>query len=615
MPIRVRCTECDSEYNLADKLAGKKIRCKKCENIIAVPAEEIMDVTEAADDAATAARKAAVSKSKAPAVAVADEEDEPRRKRRHADEDDEESPKRKSKSGKKKLPLAWIIGGSVAAVLLIVGVILAIVLTRSKKVDAIAVTADQINKEFKSDRTGADKKYKDKVIEVEGVLYSPPAVDDARQPFILLKDASDKSPVPPLVRFVFEAAGKDKVMALKQGQKVKARGAFFDFLVFPTATKSELVDVDSVGGSDKGTKDDKGRKDDKGPSPGPTDPPLSPWTVRSDSGLTLPIPEKVTGNIALVPNALVVFPSTPSPYVLLHRIHPGTGARHLHVFDLRTRLPKGFGSTEIQGAVSPYRLSPDGEFLCYVENGTRDVKVRSMATGKDIGKGPREPFGKGFGFIDFRADGHLLTGQANNDETVFTVNDPKTDTSRLFSHPISANPARLTLSPNRRYLAGINAKAGRLVVIGLSDEKIHGEAPFSEIRGTGWVHAMAFSPDGKFLSAVHGMPKRYINTWDMQTGSLVSKYELPAVLPQNQQPQVLQNTRWPLQWLPDNAGWLIDEHLLVDAQTGQVTGQLPKLQDYSPVSRRVLGGGYYVDDRVGGLNKAGLIKFELLPKK
>jgi predicted Zn finger-like uncharacterized protein len=40
MPIRVQCPGCAAEYKLADTLAGKKIRCKKCEAIVPVPKAE-----------------------------------------------------------------------------------------------------------------------------------------------------------------------------------------------------------------------------------------------------------------------------------------------------------------------------------------------------------------------------------------------------------------------------------------------------------------------------------------------------------------------------------------------------------------------------------------------
>jgi hypothetical protein len=55
MPIRVLCPQCETSYNLADTLAGKKIRCKKCEAIVAVPAANAPASAPAAAPAAKAA--------------------------------------------------------------------------------------------------------------------------------------------------------------------------------------------------------------------------------------------------------------------------------------------------------------------------------------------------------------------------------------------------------------------------------------------------------------------------------------------------------------------------------------------------------------------------------
>jgi hypothetical protein len=46
MPIRVCCPQCGANYNLADSLAGKKIRCKKCQGIVPVPTASVTDEEE-----------------------------------------------------------------------------------------------------------------------------------------------------------------------------------------------------------------------------------------------------------------------------------------------------------------------------------------------------------------------------------------------------------------------------------------------------------------------------------------------------------------------------------------------------------------------------------------
>src|SRR5947207_2091232 len=105
MSIRIRCPECETVYTLTDTTAGKKIRCKKCQGVIAVPQADAEAVT------APASKKDEVTKAKTRPAPARDEEDEPRPKRRR-DEDDEDEPRPKKKKGrgdKKKLPMGWII--------------------------------------------------------------------------------------------------------------------------------------------------------------------------------------------------------------------------------------------------------------------------------------------------------------------------------------------------------------------------------------------------------------------------------------------------------------------------------------------------------------------------
>ena len=39
MAIRVRCSACAADYQVADRLAGKKIRCTKCQAVVSVPGD------------------------------------------------------------------------------------------------------------------------------------------------------------------------------------------------------------------------------------------------------------------------------------------------------------------------------------------------------------------------------------------------------------------------------------------------------------------------------------------------------------------------------------------------------------------------------------------------
>lgn len=105
MPIQTVCPECDSVYLLADQQAGKKVRCKKCQAVIEVPAPP-------------AKRTAVRGDAGKPAAAVTPRRAAPTRRPRDDDEDDWDEPRdasaRKSVAKKSGSALPWIIGGVAA---------------------------------------------------------------------------------------------------------------------------------------------------------------------------------------------------------------------------------------------------------------------------------------------------------------------------------------------------------------------------------------------------------------------------------------------------------------------------------------------------------------------
>jgi predicted Zn finger-like uncharacterized protein len=136
MPIQAQCPDCDASYNLADDQEGKKVRCKKCQTAFTVgdskPRREEKPAKNGSDRRplrAPTAKSASGSR---------------RRSDRDRDDDVEDRrPRRREREIKKSgPPMALIIGGSVAAAVLVVGGII-----------GLAVYANKSNKEDKKDST------------------------------------------------------------------------------------------------------------------------------------------------------------------------------------------------------------------------------------------------------------------------------------------------------------------------------------------------------------------------------------------------------------------------------------------------------------------------------
>ncbi len=111
MSIKTTCPECDKEYNLADTMEGKTVKCKGCGNPFTV---------ESGDEASTAvAAKPANGKASATATRAA----KPSVKKRAADDDDDDDDEESEAPPKKKGGMGvWLLvgGGLVAFMMLFV---------------------------------------------------------------------------------------------------------------------------------------------------------------------------------------------------------------------------------------------------------------------------------------------------------------------------------------------------------------------------------------------------------------------------------------------------------------------------------------------------------------
>jgi hypothetical protein len=121
MPIPVVCPGCSARLGAPEPTAGKTIRCPRCKAPIAVP--EVLDGIEEPAPVQVAPRKPPVR-----AAAPDDEDDDrPRKRSRPAydeDEDDEDRPRRKR--GRRRAaagpPVGLLVGGGLAALLVLGGV-------------------------------------------------------------------------------------------------------------------------------------------------------------------------------------------------------------------------------------------------------------------------------------------------------------------------------------------------------------------------------------------------------------------------------------------------------------------------------------------------------------
>lgn len=129
MPISTTCPRCYTDYSLADHLRGKKVRCKKCGEVIAVGSSAEEALTDEGNDEASDRPNRIQTETRRPSRAskLDDEDERPRRRKR--DDWDEPEPDLESNRGLivglavvcAALFLLALLGGGILAVVLVSG--------------------------------------------------------------------------------------------------------------------------------------------------------------------------------------------------------------------------------------------------------------------------------------------------------------------------------------------------------------------------------------------------------------------------------------------------------------------------------------------------------------
>jgi hypothetical protein len=90
---------------------------------------------------------------------------------------------------------------------------------------ALSVKAEELAKDYAVDPAAADKKYKDKILEVEGKIHDQYGKEVGPEPSVVLWGYQEKpATVPQLVQCYFVPSLQEKAAALKKGDTIKLRG-------------------------------------------------------------------------------------------------------------------------------------------------------------------------------------------------------------------------------------------------------------------------------------------------------------------------------------------------------------------------------------------------------
>jgi hypothetical protein len=292
----------------------------------------------------------------------------------------------------------------------------------------------------------------------------------------------------------------------------------------------------------------------------------------------------------------VLFPSTPSPVVVLSYGMPGKEG--VQGVDLRRVRP--LYNTPGRAKLDRPVVSGDGLYLVgrdpATPAGKLTLRILSLADGRTLAPVALDGPG-GVLFTDFLGNGRVVTA-VNAKNPLFQVWDPAT--GREVGRYQPGHPFDLqALSPGRAYLALPDDKAQRLEVRRADSGELVGDLLLPETGKGGKVTiaGLAFSPDGEELAALYlvteaGQATSRLFTWKMATGEpgVAHPFARPltGVIPD------ATSYRGPaLEWVPDRSGWLLYGRGLIEYHSGALAYTLPR--DPAVLiyhQRRLIGPGH-----------------------
>ena len=302
------------------------------------------------------------------------------------------------------------------------------------------------------------------------------------------------------------------------------------------------------------------------PSPEPVEfPPLEK--------LSITVPKAFAGN-------RVIYPTTPSPFVMLGGNDADDQFRE--VWDLRTAKSVGRLSGKIEAA-KPMALSPDGAyFVVHTNPVPRTTDVWSIAEAKRIA---RIEDGKDIpDVIDFAGPGRIVIGTTYA-KTLQVWDFLGGKPLAKVETPLAFDADSIALSPGRRYMALILAFRDKLQVYDLTTGRLVGETMIEKNDSATYdCEGLAFSPDGTAIAGLFtaGGSSTHLLCWDATTGKLVSDFASPGTNPYGKS---YAYEGQPVQWLPDQSGWLIQDQTFVERQSGQVVWSIA----FPPIKYKVHG--------------------------
>ncbi len=313
------------------------------------------------------------------------------------------------------------------------------------------------------------------------------------------------------------------------------------------------------------------------------------WTATADPMPNMVAGGTMPGTISQAVSGSLVFPQYYGYYILdSTKTNERTAARQ--VKDIRTGRPAGRATEELARDRNLV-ISGDGKWLAglgiEVINGK--VQARVLIVNARTGKRHKTiALGDAGSWVDwmcFLANGKIALADGRTTLQVFDINSG----AQVWIDEGFERQCResLTVSPGGKYLAYcIRHASGQLSVIVRETAKgtqvgrigpVPATAAGSSVRPSAATNGLRYSRDGKLLAGLFSADSTpYVVCWDATTGQRVSLTPIPEDLARRIRTGYGMDA-CNLEWLDQNAGWLIYGRLIVDRKLGKPLHLLPQV--------------------------------------
>ncbi len=331
------------------------------------------------------------------------------------------------------------------------------------------------------------------------------------------------------------------------------------------------------------------------------DPPVEPVAPLSEKNINFNLPRGASKDN-------IYFSTTYSPFL---GVESRRGAQsEFELWDLRTQNRQGRLAGDLRIDRQTYALDPLGMWLATksLTSGGKSIDIYSFSEG---GKAATINLDNHPDYVEFAGPDRVVIGATF--QRAFEVWDLRAERQvATFSVPARPDKDSLAVSPGGRYIIMCSTEDDRLRAYDLNNGQLIGEIDLpAEGSYSAYCKGTAFSPDGEELAGLFEVSsKPIILCWNTRSGKLEAEHRFED---RNDLPNSFGYNSRAIDWLTFQDAWLVRGETVVDRQSGQKIWRFPYDLENFPAAARRMQSPDQLLSMVGSFSKGFSLRSNPIP--